>query len=630
MKRRYALRILGLLVGLVHIVNLVACSPSPTLTPTRAVTPTSTQEPPAIVTATPSPVASTPASLSQVLERWDAQRVPFEDLKEVAQEYLEDGERTSSFISYAIAGQMFMVGGDMRAAIEALNNAVAIAPQADIPHYLLADVIYRLTLFDMIDRGLCSIKLTPVREISQASLHHGYLQTEIIELVNAGRPNVYREILASREIDEKIKLQIHFYLLWLVRDTLAGEPDEIERVLEDLGGPPKMLPVPECEPDARARSLLRMAYDEILLAEQGNLVETPGAIIVDRDKMANVSIRIQVLLGDESVPIIQPPSSVPTSTPETPTEDPWQDIIDRMGTQAVDIPLPYDYEDLQREQQDACISGSLMQCYMVGYQFLQIAKMGNSSAYADAINTFNLILESNPHFGRAHYGLGRVYYDLALTDLLLRDQIRTTDSGLPIPVVDKQGAELLQRALDEFEMAFTLDLELANDSDARQFIEMTKAKLVNYWIGQGYEMETSGNPATAVEHYEKALRLDPQSYVANFNKGNALLALSEFQEAIQAYDKALIVRPNAVEAIYGREFARLRAAGVPWTDRSQVIEFLKEDLESSDRKTQLGAILVLMLKCDEGNQEACSIVEVAMQQDSTLLDDLENLEMPNR
>ena len=90
MKKRCVLRILGLLLGLVHMVNLAACSPSPTPTATRVVTltptraarptptrttrPTPTQELSVTITA-PSPVASEPVDLLQVLDQWDAQRI---------------------------------------------------------------------------------------------------------------------------------------------------------------------------------------------------------------------------------------------------------------------------------------------------------------------------------------------------------------------------------------------------------------------------------------------------------------------------------------------------------------------------------------------------------------------------
>jgi tetratricopeptide (TPR) repeat protein len=219
-----------------------------------------------------------------------------------------------------------------------------------------------------------------------------------------------------------------------------------------------------------------MAYEEILFAEQGKPLETPGVMVVDKDRMADIATGIQEFLGDEVVPITQP-FSVPTSEPGVPT--------------------------------------------------------------------------------------------------------------------------------------------------------MTKTELVSYWIQRGYEMEESKDPAAAVDCYDEALRLDPQSYVANFNKGNALVALSKFREAIQAYDKALAVK-NAAEAILNREIVRLLAAGVQWPDGPKALEFLEDDLDNSDRKTQLGAALLLFMECKEEHQQACDILGVAMQQDPSILEDLKELEVPNR
>jgi len=481
MKKRFILRILRLLIDLTLMtsLSLAACSTAATPTPTRAVTLTSTRAttltPTQAATLTPtkelsvtvtapSSVASEPVNLSQVLDRWDAQRVADEtsrdeSMDEIIQKYLEEGEKSSSPLPYALAGLALMMDGDMRAAIEALDKAVAIDLQADIPHFLLADVIYRLAFFDMVDRELCSIELTPIQEIPEASLHHGRLRIEIWELINPGRPAVYGDLLTSLEIDELAQLRMRVYLLWLVRSTLV-QPDAVEAALQDLGGPPEVLPVPECEPDDKSKHFLRMAYEEISLAEQGKPLETPGMMVVDKDRMADMAAGIQVLLGDEVVPA-------------------------------------------------------------------------------------------------------------------------------------------------------------------------TQTELVSYWIQRGYEMEASGDPAAAVDCYDEVLRLDPQSYVANFNKGNALVALSKFQEAIQAYDKALAVK-NTAEAIHNREIVRLLAAGVQWPDGPKALEFLEDDLDSPDRKTQLGAALLLFLECKKESPQACDIWGVAVQQDPSILEDLSKLEVPNR
>lgn len=465
MKKRFVLRILGLLIDLTLITSpsLTACSTAATPTPTRAATLTPTKEPPVAVTP-PSPAASEPVNLSQVLDRWDAQRVASDITSdEIIREYL-DGEKPSFPLPYALAGQALMMNGDMRAAIQALDEAVAIDPQADVPHYLLADVIYRLAFFDMVDRGLCNIELTPIEEIPEASLHHGHLRIEIWELINPGRPAAYGDLLTSREIDEVAQTKIRVYLLWLVRSTLV-QPEAVESLLEELGGPPEVLPVPECEPDDKSKHFLRMAYEEFSLAEQGDPLETPGVMIVDKDRMADMAAEIQVLLDDEVV--------------------------------------------------------------------------------GDEVDT------------------------------------------------------------------------------------ATQMALISYWIQLGHTMEANGDPEAAVDCYDEALRLDPQSYVASFNKGNALIALSRFQEAIQAYDRALVMK-DAAEAIHNREIARLLAAGVQWPDGPEALEFLEDDLDSPDRKTQLGAALLLFMECMEEDQEACGILEAAAEQDPSILEDLFKLEVPDR
>ena len=64
----------------------------------------------------------------------------------------------------------------------------------------------------------------------------------------------------------------------------------------------------------------------------------------------------------------------------------------------------------------------------------------------------------------------------------------------------------------------------------------------------------------AVQAYEEAIRLDPNSTVSWYNKGNALKSLDRYDEAIQAYDQAIRLDPNFAEA-WRKKAAALSASG---------------------------------------------------------------------
>jgi tetratricopeptide (TPR) repeat protein len=64
-----------------------------------------------------------------------------------------------------------------------------------------------------------------------------------------------------------------------------------------------------------------------------------------------------------------------------------------------------------------------------------------------------------------------------------------------------------------------------------------------------------GDPAAAVEQIDRALKRNPNDAAALNNRGNALLALQRFDEALASYDRALALRPAYADALCNRSAA---------------------------------------------------------------------------
>jgi tetratricopeptide (TPR) repeat protein len=235
--------------------------------------------------------------VAEVFHKYQTERVPGQKVGNVAEEHLKRGEMLSSVFHYALAGQILMVEGDLDAATKALNKAVAINPKIDGPHFLLAEVYYRLALFDMFDRGLCNVELLPLEKIPTAALHHGHLRIEIQELLAGGRPKSYTEALTSKGLDERARLSATMYLIMLAKNRLIPAAREaMEEIVQDLGLP-KVLPVPTYKPDDRTKKILMIAQKEMEMAQQGAEMDTPPGIgVIEKDKMEALAARIRVLL----------------------------------------------------------------------------------------------------------------------------------------------------------------------------------------------------------------------------------------------------------------------------------------------------------------------------------------------
>jgi len=67
------------------------------------------------------------------------------------------------------------------------------------------------------------------------------------------------------------------------------------------------------------------------------------------------------------------------------------------------------------------------------------------------------------------------------------------------------------------------------------------------YLGIGDIFMEQGDPARAEPNFARAARLEPRNFEAQFKHGNALQLLRRFVEAIRAYHRALVIRPDSSE-----------------------------------------------------------------------------------
>jgi len=97
---------------------------------------------------------------------------------------------------------------------------------------------------------------------------------------------------------------------------------------------------------------------------------------------------------------------------------------------------------------------------------------------------------------------------------------------------------------------------------------------VGFWSNKGISLAALKRYEEALNCYDKALQIDPQSPVVWDNKGNALLNLGRCEEALDCYDKALTI----VERIVLTGFSGFAESGVAphaiWNNKGIALERL--------------------------------------------------------
>lgn len=175
---------------------------------------------------------------------------------------------------------------------------------------------------------------------------------------------------------------------------------------------------------------------------------------------------------------------------------------------------------------------------------------------------------------------------------------------------------------------------LFSPEKAEENLRMIDSNLMNYWGSKASEAEKAGQHESALKYYEEALIIDPNNFVANQGKGNTLFMLLRFKEALESFEKALSIRPRAFEALNNRELTKLCIYGIPCpitkkeAFKEKTIEFLKKEVQSSERKDRLGAITLLYVASENGDLGAKAVLEAVKKENPDLLSEFIELELP--
>jgi tetratricopeptide (TPR) repeat protein len=147
----------------------------------------------------------------------------------------------------------------------------------------------------------------------------------------------------------------------------------------------------------------------------------------------------------------------------------------------------------------------------------------------EALDSFKTSIAENPMYWDAWYGKGLAHYCLEE----YQDGIDLCDQVLGNPQ-SSQGADL-----DRF-LVLDGDFHKAYEDKYHQYpIEDSQSGLCSGEIPDNYQI--------AMERYEEALRLNPNSTLAWNSKGIALGSICKIDESIKCFDEALKIDPTLAE-----------------------------------------------------------------------------------
>jgi serine/threonine protein kinase/Tfp pilus assembly protein PilF len=174
---------------------------------------------------------------------------------------------------------------------------------------------------------------------------------------------------------------------------------------------------------------------------------------------------------------------------------------------------------------------------------------------------FERALVLDPEFALAHASLSQVHgrmfwfrmdtsptrvelqFEEAETALRLAPDLPEAYSAMGLS--HYQGHRNYTRALEEFTIALE---KMPNSADI--------------WARVGYVNRRLGNWEEVTEAFEKATQLDPRSATLFFDLGgNTYLELHRYEEAVQAYNKALSIAPDLYSAAIRKGWAYFRWQG---------------------------------------------------------------------
>lgn len=202
--------------------------------------------------------------------------------------------KQSSPQSYVWAAVLYIHAGYFQEAKNTIDDAISKFPNSDGPYITKAWLLFRLAMFDAIQRELIHVEKYSTDSFrSDLPSEYKHSIFEIKELLGDKRPASYQSMLHDAGIGQLEAIRLHV----MDPDKMSGNVKKQFERARSLEGSPEYLPRINWNPDAENKMILRLVYETLNLADDKIPLES---VEIDREETACLRDRVSKLISEPS------------------------------------------------------------------------------------------------------------------------------------------------------------------------------------------------------------------------------------------------------------------------------------------------------------------------------------------
>ena len=241
--------------------------------------------------------------------------------------------------------------------------------------------------------------------------------------------------------------------------------------------------------------------------------------------------------------------------------------------------------------------------YLKNYSHSINSVLQDDEITAIAVNSYKIV--GDVHYDKTVNHVGDVHYDKTVNQLSDNVTVIVWKATVNVNVDDAEIQNWLKRDFnDKLNIVTQTNEAIKADEENTRKVEYLRKRvenakidkernnikveyeqadnefLVNQLVDEGLRLAYQGDYNGAIAKYNKALHLNPNSYRAYGNRGNAYSDLRQYKQAIEDYNKIITMYPNLAYTAYiclGNVYSDLQNYNEAINDYTKSIELISDE-----------------------------------------------------